>query len=359
MKLFTKKYLLILLPFFYSLSYGQVTIGSTIPPIKGALLDLKQKEDITGGINAEKGFLLPRVELTSIENLYPMFPEGYDKTENTKHIGLVVYNVNTDMCNNLFAGAHVWDGNKWILFSEREDEKYVDILIDKRGDEEIEYYIAHYKSGKTDAGWWMLENLRTTKWPDGTDDNLKYIDPLSDDNQPEELAAYTHPMMNPNLYNQYFYNYKAATKYAPMDESTTKVQGLCPNGWHIPSQDEWKLLLQVIKENPCYYSTSDIAANAGANLQKPKSTPLGTSRPKEEGGFNAVLQGMVTHLGYIQHEDEYGNYWARYPSTMVSGAKYLGVATFIHNNATTIGFLNITTAGGIAHYVPLRCVKDR
>lgn len=343
---------------------AQVTIGSGEPPVEGSLLDLKEFNDDlakNGGINASKGLLLPRVALTDMNNLYPMFSAPYSLEENNKHMGLMVYNVNNDICLNLHSGVYIWDGSKWAPLGKKRDQPHVDILTDVRGDEINKYYTSWFKSTNTDAGWWMVENLRTTKWPDGSNVDLNYIpDPTIDNNEVGKFAAYTSPLMNTNLVEEYgyFYNYNAATRYSPEDPSGPVVQGICPNGWHIPSQSEWRLLLQVIKENPCTYSTSNIAANTGANLQRSGATPLGTSRPKEEGGFNAVLQGMVTHLGVIQYNNQYGNYWVSYPSTAAWG-DFLGVSTFLHNNATGIGFFNISTLGGTAHYVPLRCVKDK
>ncbi len=339
-------------------AYCQVTIGSLFTPISGALLDLKENEEGT----ATKGLGLPRVELTNKGELYPMFENGYDIDEKSKHIGLLVYNVKTDACEGIYPGVHVWSGSSWVALEKDNGTTHVDLLVDIREDEKNTYYIGHFNSENTDAGWWMLENLRTTKWADGSTQNLKYIsDPVSDTNESEKVAAFIPALIDESLISQYgyFYNYNAAMNYAPEEDSGPIVQGICPNGWHIPTSDDWKLLLKAIGENPCTYSTSNVAGNAGANLQSPILTPLGTSRPKEEGGFNAVLHGMVTHLGVFQYTDSYGNYWASYPSKFPSGTTYLGVATFLNNNAQSIGFLNISTLHGIAHYAPVRCTKNK
>lgn len=55
---------------------GQVTIGSSITPNKGALLDLKEQNTATpGGISASKGLSMPRVKLTKL------VPSGADLRE--------------------------------------------------------------------------------------------------------------------------------------------------------------------------------------------------------------------------------------------------------------------------------------
>lgn len=92
---------------------AQVTIGLKEAPISGALLQLKNLDSSVN--NADKGLLLPRVELTHIGNLYPMFPTDYNKIkEDPIHTGLVVYNVNEDLFNGDGAGFYVWDGEKWM-----------------------------------------------------------------------------------------------------------------------------------------------------------------------------------------------------------------------------------------------------
>lgn len=49
--------------------FAQVTIGSDRPPASGALLDLKQTDNATGGVTSTKGFILPRVELKENDKL--------------------------------------------------------------------------------------------------------------------------------------------------------------------------------------------------------------------------------------------------------------------------------------------------
>lgn len=94
--------------------YAQVTIGMTEAPAQGALLQLKSKEDNSNWANSNQGLGLPRVELTSITNLFPMFPVGYDKSAQDRiHTGLIVYNTNEDLKDGDGKGIYYWDGEKW------------------------------------------------------------------------------------------------------------------------------------------------------------------------------------------------------------------------------------------------------
>lgn len=98
-------------------AYCQVTIGSLFTPVSGALLDLKENEEGT----ATKGLGLPRVELTEVNQLYPMFKNDPSytngsvkkETEDKDHIGLLVYNTST--VGDFYPGMHIWDGVKWKM----------------------------------------------------------------------------------------------------------------------------------------------------------------------------------------------------------------------------------------------------
>lgn len=118
--------LIIVLLFVLHIS-AQVTIGSTLPTQKGSLLDLKEQQSDVNNINSSKGLALPRVKLTDINNLYPMFETSpgsgvadnmyntpvLKQEEDIKHSGLIVYNI--DACTISGAGIYVWNGAKWVL----------------------------------------------------------------------------------------------------------------------------------------------------------------------------------------------------------------------------------------------------
>lgn len=95
---------------------SQVTIGSRLNPNKGALLDLKEQNS-QGGITANKGLGLPRVDLEEIDQLFPMFgnvgnvnaeyiadKSGLDRM----HLGMVVYNLTLDLEKGLCPGVYAW-----------------------------------------------------------------------------------------------------------------------------------------------------------------------------------------------------------------------------------------------------------
>lgn len=95
-------------------SYGQITIGTKSPPNNGALLHLKQNDN--SGENANSGLLLPRVNLKTKDQLYPMFNPGdplYTESEKILHTGLTVYNLTNDPAADLCPGPYYWSSSIW------------------------------------------------------------------------------------------------------------------------------------------------------------------------------------------------------------------------------------------------------
>lgn len=98
-----------LLAFFALNAQAQITVGSENEPHTDALLDLKQTSTGT----SEKGLLMPRVELKSTTDKYPL---------TTGHVkGMTVYNTATsdtsdpgfDLATYVSPGLYYNDGDKW------------------------------------------------------------------------------------------------------------------------------------------------------------------------------------------------------------------------------------------------------
>ena len=87
---------------------------------------------------------------------------------------------------------------------------------------------------------WMAENLNTTSYANG--DDIDYVQDETDwtnlGNNDED-KAYCYYETDGNSSGEIYgalYTYAAATNG---DNSGTNVQGVCPNGWHLPSDAEW------------------------------------------------------------------------------------------------------------------------
>ncbi|MDR1707205.1 MAG: fibrobacter succinogenes major paralogous domain-containing protein [Prevotella sp.] len=256
---------------------AQVTIGAGIEPNKGALLDLKENNGDNSNITASKGFILPRVQLTDPGNLYPMFSpdnaggykEGVKPEEDKLHTGLSVYHI--DECSLEGAGLYLWSGSRWTKLSEHLPGHVYRVTDPRDG----ETYLA--RNFGPQAGDWMLENIRYQDpdiplskkgdagfsdaiqsrlkryfYPNGTNDGIP-----STWNKKQGLL-YTYAAATMGKQNTTDFNQGQVAGNSPgVDEVETvtgHIQGICPAGWHVPSDREWNMLEKEIYNNPEKYS---------------------------------------------------------------------------------------------------------
>jgi len=93
---------------------AQVTIGTLLPPLKGAILDLKESDAPDGSQNSTSGLMMARVYLNDINSLSPILT-GSDATNPSlipQYTGLIVYNVNPT--SPLAKGLYSWNGTQWV-----------------------------------------------------------------------------------------------------------------------------------------------------------------------------------------------------------------------------------------------------
>jgi uncharacterized protein (TIGR02145 family) len=74
---------------------------------------------------------------------------------------------------------------------------------------------------------WMVENLKTTKYNDGTPIPL-----VTNDKAWQELKSPAYCWLNNDIKNKEIYG-------ALYNWYTVKTKKLCPKGWHVPSNDDW------------------------------------------------------------------------------------------------------------------------
>jgi len=89
---------------------------------------------------------------------------------------------------------------------------------------------------------WMQQNLRTTHFADGTEI------PLGGSGNHSGARRYA-PDSNLDTYG-YLYNWDAAMNGSASSEANPSgVQGVCPAGWHLPSDAEWTQLTSFVASN--------------------------------------------------------------------------------------------------------------
>jgi hypothetical protein len=114
--------------FFTASLYAQVTIGSETAPEPSVLLQIKEYETVSGSgaATAERGILLPRVNLNSLSDITVI--TGGTPNEIVNLTGLLVYNVNT----SIGEGIYEWNGQEWApleVFSKEESTETKKSLV--------------------------------------------------------------------------------------------------------------------------------------------------------------------------------------------------------------------------------------
>ena len=129
---------------------------------------------------------------------------------------------------------------------------------------------------------WATEDLKVTKFRNG-----EGIPLVTDNDEWSELttAAYC---ISPN--GHYLYNW-----YAVND-----ARGLCPTGFHVPTDGEWTELTDAL-------GGEEVAG--GKMKSSPSDTPPWNG--SNSSGFSALPGGGRDSLsGYFYYEGYYGNWWS-------------------------------------------------
>ena len=142
-----------------------------------------------------------------------------------------------------------------------------------------------YNTVQIDYQCWMRENLRTTQYSDGTPipaggDNLSDTDPYYYDYSSSDI---------PLSERGYLYNWPAVMHGKSSSNSVpSEVRGVCPTGWHVPSDPEFVVLTDYQSSRPeyiCGGETTNIAkALASTTLVggEPRLLYMQSKRPECE-----------------------------------------------------------------------------
>lgn len=158
---------------------------------------------------------------------------------------------------------------------------------------------------------WMKSNLRTKHYADGT--AIALGDTYSD-----EVAYRYYP--NENSGNVatygYLYNWKAVMHNATSSEANPSgVQGICPKGWHVPSDAEWIQLTEwVISQNKYQcgdesdYVAKALASTSGWAASKGDCEVGNNQTTNNATGFGAVPAGRFD--GGYSYCTQFAYFWS-------------------------------------------------
>ena len=143
---------------------------------------------------------------------------------------------------------------------------------------------------------WMRENLRVTHYADGSPipNGGTGIDGISI----SEPRYYVNPSVDETLYG-YLYNWPAAMHGESSSNSNPSgVQGICPTGWHLPSDTEWTQLTDYMVSQSEYacngnnsYIAKALAATTSWQTTSDECGPGNNQSTNNTSGFGAISAG--------------------------------------------------------------------
>ena len=199
---------------------------------------------------------------------------------------------------------------------------------------------------------WMRENMRTTRYADGT--------AIACSSTGSITTAYryypNHDSANVAAYG-YLYNWFAVMNYVNSSNLTSGiVQGVCPNGWHVPSDSDWvQLLYYVSSQNNygCHNNSNNIskamASTTGWNISSIECATGYNQSSNNATGFSIFPAGCF-RIGYQNRIGEAAYLWS---TTEYSGNAAYG--TYVDFNDTIMRrVINLFKDAGLT----VRCLRD-
>ena len=187
-----------------------------------------------------------------------------------------------------------------------------------------------YKTVTIGKQVWMAENLKTTKYNDGT------ALPLAADDK--AWAALTTPALC------WYNNDETANKNkygALYNWYTVSINKLCPIGWHVPTVKEWTILTTYL-------------GGKNASGGKLKETGLTHWKSSNKGvtnetGFTALPSGSRSFNGRFSSKGYSGYWWS---STEYSTT--LAYFRYVNYRYSNVGRLSFSKRAGFS----VRCLRD-
>ena len=185
-----------------------------------------------------------------------------------------------------------------------------------------------YRTVKLGNQVWMAENLRTTRYADGT--------PIPLGTEASSTTAYRYyPDDNSTNVSDYGYLYNWAAVMngsASSEANPSGVQGICPDGWHVPSEDEWDELENYVSSQSQY-----LCGGSSLRIAKALASEEGWNSSTDNCvvGYNPIANNATGFSarpagGYFGYYSGFG-----YSATFWSATQY-------HSNSNNAYFLRLS-----------------
>ena len=117
-----------------------------------------------------------------------------------------------------------------------------------------------------------------------------------------------------------------------------KIQGICPDGWHIPTNDEFKTLMAAVGGD-----------SIACKMLKSTSGWSNYGSGTDPFGFTALPGNIRFNDGTFNYENEYAQFWSTHEFS-----KLYGNTLYLFTNNKN-AYISVTQKN---YAVSLRCIKD-
>ena len=186
-----------------------------------------------------------------------------------------------------------------------------------------------YKTVKIGTQTWMAENLKTTKYSDGT------AIPIVVDNaawlalNAAAYCWYDNDSTNKNTYGALYNGY------------AVNSGKLCPSGWHVSSDEEWTTLISVLGGED--KAGGKLKESGEAHWSKPNTGAT------NESGFTALPGGSRYSNGFFFTIKNLGYWWSTIESKTLNGWYR---SMYNRNTVVSRNYYDLTNGFSV------RCVKE-
>ncbi len=201
---------------------------------------------------------------------------------------------------------------------------------------------------------WMAENLRTTRYSNGDAiakghdslhlwgvDSASYYFEYPDDNPLQESDALYTKLKSGSL----MYTWAAATNFESNGSHDGIVQGVCPDGWHVPGKKDWEELITFVGRDSA--ATRLKSANS-MFWQLDDEVYRGT----DEYGFSALGSGGRDSAGAMYIFNAFAYFWT---STTNPYEDWRVETPFLTSYSHEIQWLGYSKTNAFC----VRCVKNK
>jgi uncharacterized protein (TIGR02145 family) len=191
-----------------------------------------------------------------------------------------------------------------------------------------------YKTVTIGAQTWMAENLKTSKYNDGTSiPNIK--DSLEWSNNRSGAWCYYNNEMSHNIKYGKLYNWYVTNK------NSNGNKNVCPTGWHVPNNNEWDILIKLLGGEEVAGGHLKEIGTSSWTIPNEKTTNISLFTAIPSGGFTETFKYINKGAIFWSAEENTNSNWLAWNAS-------------VGYNGTYVDFDDEPKITGCS----IRCIKD-